>query len=74
HCRRFPLVERIRHFYLRISPIAGSFLHAAQHFIMGTGKYPVKDAGYMDSIRFGNSKKTLTRGAGLYMDYGRRKT
>jgi CRISPR-associated protein Cas1 len=40
--------------------------HSAD-FIMGTGKYPVKDAGYMACIRFGNSKKTLTRGAGLYM-------
>jgi hypothetical protein len=34
---------------------------------MGTGKYPVKDAGYMHCIRFENSKKTLTRGAGLYI-------
>jgi hypothetical protein len=35
---------------------------------MGTGKYPEKDAGYMDCSRFVPSKKTLTRGAGLYMD------
>jgi hypothetical protein len=30
--------------------------HSAD-FIIGTGKYPVKDAGYMACIRFGNSKK-----------------
>jgi hypothetical protein len=30
--------------------------HSAD-FIMGTGKYPEKDAGYMDCIRFVNSEK-----------------
>ena len=42
--------------------------HSAD-FIMGTGIYPENDAGYMDCIRFVNSKKTLTRGAGLYITY-----
>jgi hypothetical protein len=30
--------------------------HSAD-FIIGTGKYPLKDAGYVNCIQFGNSKK-----------------